>query len=79
MEDLHRWWKKSRRTRANSFRNQKPLSLKASRIGDPRLMLPPSVTLSQEEVKPANLTSKDDLNADNNSDTSSVSNGYVYI
>ncbi|XP_042901607.1 sodium/potassium/calcium exchanger 5 [Parasteatoda tepidariorum] len=44
MEDLHRWWKKSRRARASSFGKRKSLSLKATRIGDPRLLLTASVT-----------------------------------
>ncbi|XP_035220516.1 sodium/potassium/calcium exchanger 4-like, partial [Stegodyphus dumicola] len=39
VDDLHKWWKKSRRARASSFRHRS-LSLKASRIGDPRLLLP---------------------------------------
>ncbi|KAG8176289.1 hypothetical protein JTE90_004129 [Oedothorax gibbosus] len=44
VEDIHRWWKKSRRARASSLGHKRSLSLKATRIGDPRLILvPPSL------------------------------------
>lgn len=71
MEDLHRWWKKSRRARANSFRHRRSLSLKASRIGDPSLLLA-STTSEQDKSVPSGLPNvHDDLNADDKSDTTS--------
>ncbi|GFX26778.1 hypothetical protein TNCV_1839511 [Trichonephila clavipes] len=68
VEDIHRWWKKSRRARASSFGHRRSLSLKASRMGDPRLLLlsqPMDVTL------PATNSSNKTIAEDNESDTTS--------
>lgn len=72
MEDLHRWWKKSRRARASSFGHRRSLSLKASRMGDPRLMLAASLKSTLDESPSTEFTSnQDDPNEDAHSDTAS--------
>ncbi|GFS43159.1 hypothetical protein NPIL_665951 [Nephila pilipes] len=70
VEDLHQWWKKSRRARASSFGHRRSLSLKASRMGDPRLLLlsqPLDATLPPTD--PSNKT----VAEDNESDTTTTS------
>lgn len=73
IEDLHRWWKKSRRARANSFRHRRSLSLKASRIGDPSLLLISHASKQDGSVPPELSAAQDDPNTDDKSDTTSSS------
>ncbi|GIY60498.1 hypothetical protein CDAR_428521, partial [Caerostris darwini] len=65
--DIHKWWRKSRRARATSLRRSRSLSLKASRMGDPRLLM-----LSEMSDSP-DFSSPDFLAEDDESDTSSTS------
>ncbi|CAL1296606.1 unnamed protein product [Larinioides sclopetarius] len=70
VEDLHRWWKKSRRARASSFGHRRSLSLKASRMGDPRLLLLTQTTDAPSSPVPL---SADSVAEDNGSDTTTSS------
>ncbi|XP_054712833.1 sodium/potassium/calcium exchanger 4-like [Uloborus diversus] len=74
MDDLHRWWKKSRRARATSFRHRRPsLSLKASRIGDPRLFLTSPLAMQDTSVDDDDSDLKDTAGDDNQSDITTSS------
>ncbi|GFT73649.1 hypothetical protein NPIL_375991, partial [Nephila pilipes] len=73
VEDLHQWWKKSRRARASSFGHRRSLSLKASRMGDPRLLMlsqPLDATLPPSD--PSNKTVAEDNESDTTTTVSSV-------
>ncbi|GIY16500.1 hypothetical protein CDAR_219251 [Caerostris darwini] len=65
--DIHKWWRKSRRARATSLRRSRSLSLKASRMGDPRLLMLPEMSDSPD------FSSPDFLAEDDESDTCSTS------